>query len=55
LPDEPKGKSFPQEVRNAVDMYLDVPPKIRNNSKLLAHVGNESANRAIRKLDETIA
>ena len=50
-----QGKSFSQEVRNAVDMYLDVSAEDQEQLKLLAHAANESADRTIKKLDETIA
>jgi hypothetical protein len=50
-----QGKSFSQEVRNAVDMYLDISVEDQAELKLLARAANESMDRTIKKLDETIA
>ncbi|HTC40956.1 MAG TPA: hypothetical protein VK703_05270 [Candidatus Acidoferrales bacterium] len=50
-----RGRSFSQEVRNAVDMYLDVPVESEEELKVLARQAKESADRSIKKLDETIA
>jgi hypothetical protein len=49
------GKSFSQEVRNAVDLYLSVPPEYENEMSIVAKAANESADRMIKKLDETIS
>jgi hypothetical protein len=50
-----RGRSFSQEVRNAIDMYLDIPVESQEELSLLAHAANESAKRSVKRLDETIA
>ena len=50
-----RGRSFSQEVRNAVDMYLDVPVEDEAELKTLAREANLAADRMIKRLDETIA
>jgi len=50
-----RGRSFSQEVRNAVDLYLDLPLETEAELKALAHEAKESAERSIARLDETIA
>jgi hypothetical protein len=50
-----RGKSFSQEVRDAVDMYLDVPVKNEAELRGLARAANQAADRMIKNLDETIA
>jgi len=50
-----RGRSFSQEVRNAVDLYLDLPVETEEELSLLARAANESARRSIKRLDETIA
>jgi len=50
-----RGESFSQEVRNAVDLYLAMPVQSEEELSLLAHSANRSADRTIKKLDETIA
>jgi len=50
-----RGRSFSQEVRNAVDMYLELPVEDEEELRLLARAANESAGRSIKRLDETIA
>jgi uridine kinase len=50
-----RGRSFSQEVRNAVDMYLDVPVESEEELKALARQAKESADRSIKRMDETIA
>lgn len=50
-----RGRSFSQEVRNAVDMYLDLPMDNEEELAVLAKLANESADRSIARLDETIA
>jgi Ribbon-helix-helix protein, copG family len=50
-----RGRSFSQEVRNAVDLYLEISPKTEDELSLLARAANESARRSIKRLDETIA
>jgi hypothetical protein len=50
-----RGKSFSQEVRDAVDLYLDVPVENEAELRGLAKAANHAADRMIRNLDETIA
>ena len=50
-----RGKSFSQEVRDAVDLYLDLPVETEKELSALARAANQSASRTIKKLDETIA
>jgi predicted DNA-binding protein len=50
-----RGRSFSQEVRNAVDLYLSIPVKTEEELEVLARAANESAGRMIKRLDETIA
>jgi hypothetical protein len=50
-----RGKSFSQEVREAVDLYLELPVENEDELRSLARAANDSAERSIRKLDETIA
>lgn len=50
-----RGRSFSQEVRNAVDLYLDLPVENEEELSLLARAAKDSADRSIRRLDETIA
>jgi len=50
-----RGRSFSQEVRNAVDLYLELPAETEEELSLLARAANESAGRSIKRLDETIA
>ena len=50
-----RGKSFSHEVRNAVDLYLDLPVESELELSVLAHAVNQSAGRTLKKLDETIA
>jgi hypothetical protein len=49
-----RGKSFSQEVRNAIDLYLDLPLESEIELSALARAANQSADRMIKKLDETI-
>ncbi len=49
-----RGKSFSQEVRDAVDLYLTLPVESEAELASLATAANRSAGRSIRKLDETI-
>jgi hypothetical protein len=49
-----RGRSFSEEVRNAIDMYLDIPVETEEQLSLLARAANESAKRSIKRLDETI-
>jgi hypothetical protein len=48
-------KSFSQEVRDAVDLYLGLPVNDEEELKALARAANQSAGRTIKKLHETIA
>lgn len=50
-----RGKSFSQEVRDAVDLYLDIPVETEEELSVLAHAANRAADRMIKRLDETIA
>ena len=50
-----RGKSFSQEVRDAVDLYLDVPVETEAELANLAREANRSADRMIKKLDDTIS
>jgi hypothetical protein len=49
-----RGKSFSQEVRDALDLYLAVPVETEKELSSLARAANLSADRTIKKLDETI-
>jgi hypothetical protein len=50
-----RGKSFSQEVRDAVDLYLDVPIESEAELRGLAKSANHAADRMIKNLDETIS
>lgn len=50
-----RGRSFSQEVRNAVDLYLELPVQNEEDLQALAREAKESAERSIARLDETIA
>jgi hypothetical protein len=49
------GNSFSQEVRQALDLYLDVPPQQLEELGILAREANRSADRMLAHLDEAIA
>jgi predicted DNA-binding protein len=49
-----RGKSFSQEVRDAIDLYLDIPIESEEELSILAKEANRSADRMIKRLDETI-
>jgi hypothetical protein len=49
-----RGKSFSQEVRDALDLYLAVPIETEEELSSLARSARLSADRTIRRLDETI-
>ncbi len=49
-----RGKSFSQEVRDAIDLYFDLPVESEEELSALARAANRSADRMIQKLDETI-
>ena len=50
-----RGRSFSQEVRNAVDLYLELPVEDEVELTALARAARESIDRSIKRLDETIA
>lgn len=50
-----RGKSFSQEVRDAVDFYLDIPMGEEEELEALAREANRAADRMIKRLDVTIA
>jgi len=50
-----RGKSFSQEVRDAVDMYLQVPVDTEDELRALARGASASTDRSIARLDATIA
>jgi len=50
-----RGKSFSQEVRDAVDLHLDVPVENEEELRGLAKAANHAADRMIRNLDETVS
>jgi hypothetical protein len=50
-----RGKSFSQEVRDAVDLYLSIPIETQAELSALSREASESADRSIAQLDETIA
>jgi hypothetical protein len=50
-----RGKSFSQEVRDAVDLYLDIPLETQEELKALATEANRSVDRMVRILDTTSA
>jgi Ribbon-helix-helix protein, copG family len=49
-----RGRSFSQEVRTAVDLYLDLPVETEEQLSMLARAANESAKHSVKKLAETI-
>jgi len=48
------GRSFSQEVRTAIDLYLDFPVENEEALTALAREAKRSAARSIKRLDETI-
>ena len=50
-----RGTSFSKEVRDAVDLYLDLPVGSEEELRMLAHEANRAADRMIKRLDTTIA
>ena len=50
-----RGKSFSQEVRDAINLYLDVPVEKEEELSALAKEANRATGRMIKRLDETIA
>jgi len=49
------GRSFSQEVRNAVKLYLEITPEDADKLKILAALANESMDRTIARMDAAIA
>ncbi|PYU11983.1 MAG: hypothetical protein DMG29_15050 [Acidobacteria bacterium] len=49
------GKSFSHEVRNAVDLYLELPPETVEELEGLASAARQSIDRTIARLDDAIA
>lgn len=49
------GRSFSQEVRNAVKLYLEISPEDAEELKILAAMANESMDRTIARMDAAIA
>ena len=49
------GKSFSHEVRNAVDLYLELPPETAEELESLASAARQSIDRTIARLDDAIA
>jgi hypothetical protein len=48
--------SFSEELRSALDLYLDLPPNFDGEAiAALAHEASESAGRSVARLDEAIA
>jgi hypothetical protein len=50
-----RGKFFSQEVRDAVDLYPDIPVETQGELQILAAEANRAADRMIKWLDTTIA
>jgi hypothetical protein len=50
-----RGKSISQEVREAVDLCLDLPVEDEAELRKLAGAANHAADRMIKSLDETLA
>ena len=50
-----RGKSFSQEVRDAISLYLDVPVENEEELSALAKEANRATGRMIKRLEETIA
>jgi hypothetical protein len=49
------GKSLTQEMNEAVDLYLSVPPEMQKKLSVAAKQANRAADRMIKRLDRTIA
>lgn len=49
------GKSFSQEVRDAVELYLSVSAETEAELTALARAANLAADGMLKRLDETIA
>lgn len=50
-----RGKSFSQEARDAINLYLDIPVESEEELSALAKEAHRATDRMIRRLDETIA
>jgi plasmid stability protein len=50
-----RGKSFSQEVRDAVDLYLTLPVETEEELRGLSLAARRSAGRSLKQLDSTIA
>ena len=50
-----RRKSFSQEARDAINLYLDVPIENQEELSALAKEANRATGRMIKRLDETIA
>ena len=50
-----RGKSFSQEVQDAVALYLEVPVETQVELESLAKSANQAAGRMIKRLDATIS
>ncbi len=51
---KPRGKSFSPEVRDAADLYLDVPVENEPQLRHLAKSANHATDRRIKNRDETV-
>jgi hypothetical protein len=49
-----RGSSFSREVRQALDLYLDLPPEGMEELASLARAANRSADRTLAHLDDAI-
>jgi len=49
------GKSVSEEMRNAVDFYLQLPVRGKEELSAFLKLVSRSADRTLRKLDETIS
>ena len=50
-----RGRSFSQEVRNAVDLYLELPPEAVEEFEGLAAAARQSIDRTLARLDDAIS
>jgi len=48
-----RGYSFSQEVGEALDFYLDIPPRQLEELQRLAPEASRAADRILKRLDET--
>jgi hypothetical protein len=49
------GKSLNQEVHEALELYLSVPPAMQRKLSATAKAANRAADRMIKRIDQTIA